>query len=155
MIVVSDTSPILNLSLIHELDILRRLYGSVVIPPAVELEVTRYGLTLTESWIQCVRPTDQATIRTFMRTLDPGESEAITLAIELQSDYLLIDERLGRRAARQRGVRIIGLLGVLKEAKSKGFVESVKPLLDAMIGSASFWIGEDLYKQFLRDTGEA
>ncbi len=90
-----------------------------------------------------------------MRTLDPGESEAITLAIELQSDYLLIDERLGRRAARQRGVRIIGLLGVLKEAKSKGFVESVKPLLDAMIGSASFWIGEDLYKQFLRDTGEA
>ena len=86
--------------------------------------------------------------------LDPGEAEAIVLAIERRAD-LLVDERRGRRTATAAGIMVTGLLGVVAEAKRAGRIDLVKPVLDELIQTARFWIGPDLYAEVLAELGEA
>ena len=43
MIVVSNTSPIINLAAVGQLDLLRQLYGQIVIPQAVYVEIVGRG----------------------------------------------------------------------------------------------------------------
>lgn len=111
MIVVSDTSPIYYLVEIAVADILPRLYGEVVIPPAV-LHELRHPRAPTSDW-----SLDSGL------SLDRGELEAIAVAKELQADLLLIDERLGRLAAQRQGLKVAGTLGVILDAASEGLVD--------------------------------
>ena len=87
--------------------------------------------------------------------IDLGEAEAIVLALERRADLLLVDERRGRRIAAKLGLRATGLLGTLAEAKRRGLVARVKPLLDDLRLRAGFWIGEDLYAEVLTALDEA
>jgi uncharacterized protein len=66
---------------------------------------------------------------------------------------LLIDERRGRKVASRLGLKFIGLLGMLVEAKRKGFIV-VKPILDDMIAKAGFWVDSQLYARVLQEAGE-
>ena len=81
--------------------------------------------------------------------LDDGEAEAISLAIEQNADLLLIDERLGRNVASRFDTKCIGVLGIIVEAKSKGLIERVKPLLDDLRAKAGFWMSDSLYSKIL------
>ena len=65
--------------------------------------------------------------------LDPGEAEAIVLAKELKAEFLIIDERKGRRIAAEHGLRITGLLGVLVRGKQKGYITKLTPILDKLV----------------------
>lgn len=160
MNVVSNTSPIMNLAAIDRLDVLRQLYGSVQIPTAVFEELTgrkkQTGAVEIQSfpWIvtRCVQ--DRTLVTSLLGELDPGEAEAIGLAVESRADLLLMDERLGRRVAARFGVRFIGLIGALVEAKQRGYVAAIQPLLDDLIHRAGFWISDALYRSVLRSTGE-
>jgi len=136
MIVVSDTSPLTNLVAVGRLDLLHQLYGSLKIPQVVSEEIEAIGAEQRDSpqvqilsWIETRAVTNRALVTALMLELDPGESEAIVLAIELQADLLLIDERIGRKAAARFGLNYVGLLGVLIEAKSKGLLSTVHPIV--------------------------
>jgi hypothetical protein len=72
--------------------------------------------------------------------IDLAEAEAIALAVETEADLLLMDERLGRQMARRRGLAYTGLIGVLLEAKRRGHLSAVKPLLDDLFTKAGFRI---------------
>ncbi len=154
MIVVSDTSPILNLAAVNKLHLLRDLYADVVIPPAVEQELARNGIQLEPSWVRVVVAEDQNEVATLREQLDPGEAEAIVVAGELNAGLLLVDEKRGRRIAIDRGLEVTGLLGVLAEAKARGLIPKCRPILEEMIRVAGFWIGDDLKALYLRDLGE-
>ncbi len=108
MIVVSDTSAISNLAAIGRLELLQQLYGIILIPPAVCQEILDSGETdpatlaiQTLDWIECQPITNQSLWQKLQINLDRGEAEAITLAVELKADRLIIDERRGRNEAIQ------------------------------------------------------
>lgn len=151
MIVVSDTSPLTNLIQIHQLFILRNLFGYVVITPAVYKELyeipEQQKILAGQSWIQVKEWVDQQMVRDLEKSLDKGEAESIALAVELHADYLLIDELKGREVAERLGLKIVRLLGILLKAKATGLIEQVKPLLDQLVNEAGFFIHNTLYKK--------
>lgn len=81
--------------------------------------------------------------------------EAIALALELNANLLLIDERLGRSEANRLGLKITGLLGILVEAKQRNLIIAVKPLMDALIATSEFRVSSKLYNQILALMDEA
>jgi hypothetical protein len=161
MIVVSNTSPIINLASVGKLDLLQRLYGRIAIPKAVYHEIAvkgagQAGATELPSlqWIESHQVVELLLVASLRMELDEGESEAIALAIQLKADLLLLDERRGRAVASRFGLNLIGLLGVLLEAKHKGFIASIKPVLDDLIARAGFWVSKKLYDRTLQLSGE-
>ena len=161
MIVVSDTSPLINLAAVGHLDLLRQLYQHVIIPQAIYDEIVIAGAgqpgaveVKTAGWIETRRLHDQALVDVLLLELDRGEAEALALATELRADLLLIDESKGRALATRLGFTYIGLLGVLVQAKQRGIIVAVKPILDDLIAKAGFWIGGDLYQRVLQAVAE-
>jgi len=160
MIVVSDASAILNLAVIGQLDLVINLYGTVIVPQVVREEIQEnLSADLDHElkraiWLETRQVVDNARAISLELELDIGEAEAIALAIELKADLVLIDERKGRNVARRFGLKFVGLLGILLEAKGRGLIEELKPLMDALIGKAGFWISPKLYDQVLKLAGE-
>ncbi len=157
MIIVSDTSPINNLAAINHLHLLQQLYGTVLIPEAVYRELTDPNFPVagaievqTFIWIQTRPVQDRTLVEALSNELDIGEAEAIALALEMQADQVLIDERRGRMVAARLNLGYTGILGILVEAKSQRLISAVKPLLDALINQAGFWVAEPLYKRVLQ-----
>lgn len=158
---VSDTSAIINLASVRQLDLLRQLYGKIAIPQAVYHEITVVGAgqpgateVQTSEWIETREVANDALTAALQMELDVGEAETIALAVELKADLLLLDESLGRTLASRLGLKFIGLLGVLIEAKDRGLVPSIKPILDSLITKAGFWISDQLYARVLQEAGE-
>jgi uncharacterized protein len=160
MIVVSNTSPLSNLAAIGRLELLQQLYGKVSIPSAVYQEILDSGETdpatlaiQTLDWIECQSITNQSLLQKLQINLDPGEAEAIALAVELKAERLIIDERRGRNEAIQLSLQVTGLLGILIAAKQQGFISLVQPLLDDL-RTNGFWIHDRLYRETLQLAGE-
>jgi predicted nucleic acid-binding protein len=161
MIIVSDTSPISNLILIERLDILRELFSDVIVPPAVNTEIKALKLLgkdirefETAEWIRVSKPADLHKVNSLKARLDEGEAEAITLALELKCDLLLMDERIGTRIAREEGLMTVGLVGVLIKAKEQNIIDAVRPILADLKTKAGFWLGENLERKIMEELNE-
>jgi len=163
MIIVSDTSPINGLAIVGYLWLLQQVYERVLIPPAVADELRRGGEddsriidALSLDWIEVYQPRNYQLTETLQTeyNLDRGESEAIALALELNAEELLINERLGRRQAVRLGLSITGLLGILLVAKHRGLVREIRPIIDNLIEQASFRVSASLYIEILIAAGE-
>ncbi|MCX7916422.1 MAG: DUF3368 domain-containing protein [Verrucomicrobiae bacterium] len=153
MMVVANTSPLTALLRIGRADLLAKLFGRVVIPPAVALELQRAHGALPE-WV-CVKPfRDTDAVNAFIASLDRGEAEAIALALEMRADCVLMDERKGRRLAKAQGLRVLGLVGVVLLAKRAGLIASAGPLLEALESEAGFYLTSSLKRSALRSVGE-
>jgi predicted nucleic acid-binding protein len=153
VIIVSDTSPLNYLVLIEAVEILPRLFGSVYAPEAVIRELkhprspqaVRDWVTSLPEWIIVSEPSRIEP----RRGLDPGESAAIALSLELGADALLIDDRDGRQAARDSGLRVIGTLGVLNAAARLDFIDL--PLALLRLKSTNFRVTESMVQELLRE----
>ncbi len=163
MIVISDTSTITNLAAIDHLKLLPQLYNQVTIPEAVYRELADVDPPVpgtleaqTADWLKVRKVINREAVERLQNEvrLDPGESEAIALALELNANLLLIDERRGRAEADRLGVKITGLLGILVEAKQRSLIVAVKPLIDALIATSDFRVSLALYNQILDIVGE-
>ena len=125
MIVIADTTPIITLLKLERLELLEKIFGQVIIPNAVYEELTANQKYLSEakviddcSFLKRGEVSDRQAIKILREVvgLDAGESEAIALADEQGADLLIIDERKGRRAAKQIGLKITGTIGILIQA---------------------------------------
>lgn len=161
MTIVSNASPLITLARIGQLDLLRQLYNDILIPEAVWHEVVvegsdqpGAGAVSSAPWIGQRAVANRPLVQALQQELDAGEAEAIALALEVGSVLLLMDERLGRDTARHFGIRFTGVLGVLIEAKHRGIVQAIKPLMDALRDLAGFHVSEALYLRLLQDEGE-
>ena len=152
MIVVSDTSPVTNLIRIDRLDILQQVYGQIVIPKIVYLELCELpfqkNIIDSQTWITIQSAANIEQVAALEEDLDAGEAEAIVLAIELQADYLIIDELKGRTIAENLNLKIVGLLGTLILAKKKGVIAAIKPITEQLI-LLGFRIQPQFYVQLL------
>jgi hypothetical protein len=148
--VVADASPLIALAQVGHLPLLERLFGEVVAPPAVVREV---GLSLP-GFIRERKLSQPIPAAVLRASLDPGESEAISLALELGADRVILDERAARRLALSLGLAIVGVLGILLASKQNGLIPAVRPILDALVTNR-FRITPDLYEWLLTETGEA
>ena len=161
MIIVSDTSPVSNLILIERLDILRKLFTEIIIPTAVDAEIRalkQFDIDLsayeTAEWIKVSAPTNLQKVQTLQINLDEGEAQAIALALEINCDLLLMDERIGTNIARQEGLQTVGLVGVLIKAKEEKIIKEVREVLNELRNVAGFWLSNKLKKKILEELGE-
>jgi predicted nucleic acid-binding protein len=152
MLVVADSSPLIVLANIGEVDVLPRLFGEVVIPPAVAAEVgaasrpqaVRDFMAARPAWLRVERPSMVESIP----DLHPGESEALSLALELHADLVLIDERRAYREAVARKLNAVGTVRVLERAAAEGMLD----LRDAFerLKRTDFWISHKLLDERLK-----
>lgn len=161
MKIVSNTSPLSNLAVIGELDLLQQIYSKILVPPIVQAELMQFpeirpaiATMLDSGWLEVQAAQNLQLIWALEQTLDPGEAAAIALATELKADRLLIDERLGRRIAMQSGLKVRGILGIIVNAKNEGLLPVAKPLLDRLIDEAGFRVSQVLYERTLQEAGE-
>lgn len=141
MIVVPDAGPLIYLAGAGHIDLLRQLYTDVVVPQIVYDEVTVAGAGLTgaaevaaATWLRVV---DHEADATLLARLDPGEAAAIPLAEELGA-LLLVDDGEARAVAAERGITVVGSLGVLVAAKRAGHLTTVGTVLDRMVTLGMF-----------------
>ena len=161
MIVVADTSVLVNLCRVGQGGLFKSLFREAIIPPEVAAEFTRLaktiprfaGLKLPEG----IREQSPKILSPMVRVapgLDAGEAAALSLAVEIHADAVLLDERRGYEVAIQLGLRPIGVLGILLRAKAAGFLPEIKPVIKMLRHDANFWISETLHEQVLRLAGE-
>lgn len=155
MIVVSDTSPICYLLLINQIEILQNLYKSVIIPQAVadELNASESPLVVKSwmmqlpNWLQIQPIRHSHDIK--LEKLDPGEQEAILLAEQLKADLVILDDKAARQIAVKHGLKIIGLLGILKDAAKSDLLD-LETTFEQLQG-VGFWVAPSLLERLLRD----
>lgn len=157
-LVVSDTSPLLNLALVDRLALLEAQFSEVTVPQQVWDELTdgADGLEALrelreDGFLHLVEVERSDLFVELFHELDLGETAAICYAVEENADLVLLDERDGRRVARRHDLNVTGVIGVLLRGAKTGAVD-LEHELDAL-REAGFWISDDLYSQILSETG--
>lgn len=136
--VVSNASPLIYAAKIGFLEALRKLYGKILLPPAVYNEVVEKGVerkaadaliieeAVMKGYLQVVALNERAKaeikILTKMQDISVGEAEAIALAKQVKAELLIIDERSGTIVARVWGIKTVGLLGIIIEAMHQSVI---------------------------------
>lgn len=159
MIVVSDTTPLISLMKIGQLELIYQLFGEIQIPEAVFKELVSNKRFSEESrqirecsYIKKVKVTDVKAVDLLRRStaLDVGESEAIILSDSVKADLLLMDEIKGRRIAQQMGISLMGTIGMLMVAYNDGLL-SKKEILSCVtiLKNTGRHISDKLYDQLM------
>jgi len=156
---VINTSPWISLSLCGQIDLLKKLYDNVLIPPAVKQEITaggknQIGVQELESatWIEIVEIEDSSKV-SLLHELDRGEAEVIILAQEQRADEVIIDEKVVRMQARVLELQVVGSLGLLLRSKKRGFIYEIRPLIDKIL-EGGIHIHENIVQGILHEAGE-
>ena len=141
--VVADSTCLIALERIDQIEILPALFEPVLIPPAVAQE---FGISFP--WLKIERLSDQALVVALKMMIDDGEAEAIALSQD-QKCRVILDDRQARRVGQNMGLRVIGTVGILILAKQRGILSTVKPVLQNL-DDTGFYISAALKKEALR-----
>lgn len=164
-IVVADSSSLIIFAKTPGLEVLVSLFSEVWIPPEVLTECTRIRnmpgvdtiheavetglIKLKTDFDVSVVPED---IRSF---IDPGEIEAIALALADPHKVLITDDSDARSAAKSLGLVVVRSGGVLVEAKNEGKIASVAPILDEWVSKHDFLLSDSARTAILAKAGES
>jgi uncharacterized protein len=160
---VSNTSPIFNLACINRLPLLPEQFGDVWIPKAVDDELRKIPDNFTrqtveqairDGWLKTRMASNASLISLLTVEVHLGEAEAIALALDMNVARVLIDERDGRLRARQLGLLVTGVLGVLLRAKKTGRLQTIRPEIQALRTEAHFFVAPALEAAILAQAGE-
>ncbi|MEA3358469.1 MAG: DUF3368 domain-containing protein [Thermodesulfobacteriota bacterium] len=156
MIVVSNTSPLTNLAAIGQFNLLKKLYSTIHIAEGVWEELNAQGKhwpgreeVAKSDWVKRYEVKNQKLVNALRQDLDRGEAESIVLSLELNADLIILDEKEGRHTAQRFDLKVVGVIGALLEAKSKGFISNIRPHLDELREIAGFYVKESLYQSII------
>lgn len=157
MIVVSNTTPLIGLASIQQFALLPPLFGQIHISQAVYDEAylsgsVKYPIPAAE-WLKVVSVKDRLAVEVLLDELDLGEAETIVLARELNADWVLMDERKGRRKLDQLGVKKIGTLGILLQAKQLGLLPTIRPAVETLY-QQGFSLSQPVIDAVFQQAGE-
>jgi uncharacterized protein len=147
-VIISDTSCFIAYDSIDQLEILHMLFDTVCTTPQVQQEFGRLP-----SWVQIKEATNHNKQIELYQLLDMGEASAIALALETQHSIIIIDEKKGRKVAKNLNLKVIGSLKVLLLAKQKGIISRVYPLIQAL-EKKNFRFSKSLVEQALKEADE-
>jgi uncharacterized protein len=157
--VASNSSPIIWLSQTGHFDLVREVFGTILITPEVWAKTvdraagypnaTNVTVARAAEWLQVITPTDREKIAVLRAQLHAGEAETLVMAAEQRVDAVLVDDLQARHFATAMGLKIIGTAGVLLLAHAKGIAVDVKATLDHMrrLGSG---LREQVYQAILQ-----
>ncbi len=148
-VIISDTSCIITLSNIGELEILKKLYGRVFITKHV---VDEFQLSLPE-WFVVENPKNQDLYLSLLPIIGNGESSAIALAYEKKDSLLILDDHKARKIAQKYEIVFTGTLGVILSAKSQGIITEIKPIIER-IKKTNFRLSDEVIEKILIQSGE-
>lgn len=161
MIRIVNTAPLIFLSKLGRLELLRQGAATIFVPPTVlgELRsVPDVATAAVESvlgdWLIERACAQLALLEVVRQSIDPGEAEVIALALELGADDVVLDDLDARRFARRSGLQSIGTLGLLLAAKEKGLIDSLRDEIDKL-RSVGFRASDALISTILASAGEA
>jgi uncharacterized protein len=159
MKVISNSSPLIGLSLIKELDLIRKLFGQIIIPRAVFKETVIGGKKkpgvsdiagACKIWIKVTNAKNRREVAALQTVLDEGEAEVITLGQEVKADLLFLDNKEPRLFARTLNFEVLGTVGIIKMAWQKGLVTDPISKVQQLRRNG-FWIHDSLFEKILSD----
>lgn len=163
MKVASNSSPIIWLSQMGYFDLLREVFGTVIITPEVWAETVDRAAgypnaanvmaAKAEGWMTVMTPTDTEKVAVLKAQLHVGEAETLVIGQEQSVDAVLIDDLKARNFATAMGLKVIGTAGILLLAHNKGIPLDVKAALDKM-RSLGFRLKEHVYQDILKRVGQ-
>ena len=144
-VVIADTSCLISLTRIDQLELLNSLYKEVNITKEIALE---FGEPLPH-WVKVVGVKDAHYMKLLQNQLDLGEASALALALELGDVLLILDDLKGRKEAMRLGFDVTGTLGILLKAKQKGLLTSVRHQIEKLT-SMGFRVSPQVQEQLLK-----
>lgn len=161
MTVVSDTTVLIALARIGQFELLRRLWGRIIIPERVYEEVGRGATGRPETlaaasagWVAVREVQDRKSVAMLAGSLGREEAECLVLAGEVDADLLLLDDRRARTAAERAGFQVIGTLGALVLAAKRGLLDPGEvPAMIDVLRRTQFRLGEKVVRKALEDLG--
>lgn len=159
-LIIADAGPLIVLSRIGQLNLLPQVFGEVWVTEVMRHELLGQGAfpgqaeiaAALEHWLHSA-PVDLNNWHTINPDIDPGEASSICLAERYPNSLLVIDDKAGRLEAQARGLRYIGLAGIVRRAKQVGLIDAVRPLLEAL-RYAGYFLSDALMREILRSVGE-
>jgi hypothetical protein len=157
VIVISNATPVISLSSVNQIGLLKSLFGKVIISEEVKSELlakNRYGSRFPSlAWVEVLGIRNREFFEALAIELGTGEASVIALGKEVGSDFVIIDEKQGYNTAKYFGLSTIRTLSILEAAKKAGLIALLKPVVFEMVSKGG-WYKRELIEKFLRDNGE-
>lgn len=158
--VVVNTTPLIALSHVGQIHLLKILYGEIIIPEAVYEEVSvktesvcKKAVDSSLDWIKVKKIKNQMAKDMYKTQLHDGEVEVMILAKEMEADVVIIDDANAKKYAKYLKLPVTGTLGVLLRAKQEGYIDRLEPVLRQMV-EKGIYISQSLIELCLKQAGE-